>query len=148
MDGQMLYEAVEEIVRKVYPVKSIDDVSISKSIRTNRTYVLDNITKITVVLCAADKEFEGSCVSCVFNPDEFPDKVTPGVKMRIKETLQQELNRFMISLVASQRKEEEDADRIIYNTRMEHNLEWDDIHDVRELCVILAEKLVEERKIN
>lgn len=54
------------------------------------------------------------------------------------------MNRFIVSLVASQRKEE-DADQIIYNARMEHNLEWDDIHDVRELCVILAEKLADKR---
>lgn len=51
------------------------------------------------------------------------------------------------ALVKSERAKE-DADHIIYNTRMEYNLEWDDIHDVRELCVILAEKLENERKRN
>lgn len=147
MDGQMLYECIEEIVKDIYPIKSIDGVTISKQIKTTVKHTLSNITKVTVVLCAVDRQFEGDCVSCVFDPKEFPDRVTPGVKMRITETLQQELNRFITALVKSERAKE-DIDHIIDSIRMEYNLEWDDIHDVRELCVILAEKLEGERKRN
>lgn len=37
-------------------------------------------------------------------------------------------------------------ENVIYSVRTEHNLEWDDIHDVRELAVYLAEMLFEKEQ--
>ena len=37
-------------------------------------------------------------------------------------------------------------ENVIYSVRTEHNLEWDDIHDVREIAVYLAEMLYEKEQ--